>query len=66
MCKTQRKGFDAGRRFYQIKYRHTFLSELPEAPFTVTGEKAESPGHNVTAAESKRSQTNHSVKIFLC
>lgn len=54
MCTTQWKGFDAGRRFYQIKYRHTFLSELPEAPFTVTREKAESPGHNVIPLQNQR------------
>lgn len=54
MCLTQWKGFDAGRRFYQIKYRHTFLSELPEAPFTVTREKAESPGHNVIPLQNQR------------
>jgi len=51
---TQLQGFDTARRVYLIKYRHIFLSELPEAPFTVTGEELGSPRHKVIVLQNQK------------
>lgn len=47
-------GFDTRRRFYLIKYIHVFLSELLEAPFTVTGNELRSPGHKVILLQNQK------------
>lgn len=54
MYETQLGGFDTGRRFYLLKYRHIFLSELLEAPFTVAAEELGSSGHKVILLQNQK------------